>query len=67
MNIQAKTVRFSLTANNPNTQVVPSNGNRITVAFSKALYKDDNHLYNSGYIAMHVYIATHYTANGLHT
>ena len=65
MNIQAKTVRFSLTANNPNTQVVPSSGKRITVAFSRALYEDHNNFYNSVVSCVVIFIATHCKSNGL--
>ena len=35
---QANTTVFSLTANNPNTQVSPSRGSRITDAFTTYLY-----------------------------
>ena len=37
VNIQANTLDSWLTANRPNTHVIPSNGSSITVAFSKVL------------------------------
>ena len=37
VNSQANTVVFSLTANSPNTQVIPRSGSRITVLFTAVL------------------------------
>ena len=38
VNIQANTLDSWLTANIPNTHVIPSKGNSITVAFKRILY-----------------------------